>query len=653
MKHSTLLAQIGRRWTAAVLSFVLFASVAAPVLFGARAEAASTARAAQFAAAAQEFKVPAELLLAISYNESRWLPRGNTPSVDNGYGLMDLRAKAGAVVDGRGDAKRPAEQAAATGRFTLDEASALLDVPAETLKTNEQQNIRGAAAVLAEYAKRHHNGQSPADINGWYDAVADFSGSANASAAAGFADAVYATLKNGAAVTTKDGQQLTLKANTSVNIQPKAPQLLSTDTFSQDRRQPQQSNTDCPRSLDCRFVPAGYGANSDDPADFGNYDPANRPEDMKIKYIVIHDTEGSYQSAINHFQDTTSYVSCNYVIRSSDGAITQMVRNTDVAWCAGDWYVNMHSINIEHEGFAAQGDEWYTDTMYKKSAELVRYLAKKYDIPLDRQHIIAHSEVPTLSPARMPAQHADPGPYWDWNYYMKLLRAPAGGGRDVTANTKAVTIAPTFQNNKPVITPDITTCPEQNCAPLPTQGSNRIYLRTEPRADAPLLSDPYMHPDNKPGTTRIDDWSAVVQSGSTYALAAKDGNWTAVWYGGKKGWFYNPKGDGRTAYAAHTKVVTPKAGKASVPVYGGAFPESSAYPATIPDQSLSPLYQLPAGQAYETSGKVPTDYFYDATIDFSKPDDHMIVKGNEVYYQITFNHKQAYVKAADVDVKAY
>jgi len=30
------------------------------------------------------------------------------------------------------------------------------------------------------------------------------------------------------------------------------------------------------------------------------------------------------------------------------------------------------------------------------------------------------------------------------------------------------------------------------------------------------------------------------------------------------------------------------------------------------------------------------------------PDDHMIVHGNDKYYQITFNHKQAFVKANDV-----
>jgi N-acetyl-anhydromuramyl-L-alanine amidase AmpD len=612
--------------------------------------AASNDRASAFAAAANEFGVPVNILLAVSYNESRWTPHGNTPSSDNGYGIMDLRTKAVASVeDGRGDPKRPVPQQGqvTASHYSLDDAAALLSVSPDVLKTDEGQNIRGAAAVLAQYAKQHHNGQLPASANDWYSALADYSGATSADTAALFADGVYDTIKSGVILHTTDGQDLQVAADASVNPVRDVPAL---NTLSAPL-QKANGNTDCPRTLNCRFIPAGYAQNSSDPADYGNYDPADRPNDMKIKYIVIHDTEGSYESAISHFQDTGSYVSCNYVIRSSDGAVTEMVRPTDVSWCAGDWYVNMHSINIEHEGVATQGASWYTETMYKSSAALVRYLAQKYDIPLDRQHIIAHGDVPTLSPGRMAGQHWDPGPYWDWNHYMDLLHAPIDNGAAVNQSAKVVTIAPAFATNTPVITPPLSDCPTADCAALPTQGSNRVYLRTAPSMASPLLNDPYLHTGGEPGTTRADDWSATVEAGGTYAFAGKQGDWTAIWYGGQKGWFYNPSGAARTAHIAHSKVVTPKQGLASVPVYGGAYPESSAYPATVPDQTLTPLYQMPAGQTYTTSGKVPTDYFYDATIDFSKPDDHMIVRGNEKYVQITYNHKQAYVKAADVDIK--
>ena len=96
---------------------------------------------------------------------------------------------------------------------------------------------------------------------------------------------------------------------------------------------------------------------------------------MKINSIVIHDTESSYADAIATFQNPAAYVSANYVIQSSTGDVTEMVRPQDVAWAVGDWYDDGHSISIEHEGYAAQGSVWYTPVMYQASAELVRYLA--------------------------------------------------------------------------------------------------------------------------------------------------------------------------------------------------------------------------------------------------------------------------------------
>ncbi|WP_142303764.1 N-acetylmuramoyl-L-alanine amidase [Neobacillus soli] len=30
---------------------------------------------------------------------------------------------------------------------------------------------------------------------------------------------------------------------------------------------------------------------------------------------------------------------------------------------AGNWYFNMHSIGIEHEGFAVEGTDWYSEQL--------------------------------------------------------------------------------------------------------------------------------------------------------------------------------------------------------------------------------------------------------------------------------------------------
>jgi hypothetical protein len=130
--------------------------------------------------------------------------------------------------------------------------------------------------------------------------------------------------------------------------------------------------------------------------------------------VVIHDTEGSYASAISWFQNPNARVSAHYVIRSADGQITQMVREANTAFHAGNWDYNVRSIGIEHEGYMNQ-QGWYTEAMYQASSALVRDFTEQYGIRKDRAHIIGHSEVPGAS-------HQDPGPLWNWNYYMSLVR---------------------------------------------------------------------------------------------------------------------------------------------------------------------------------------------------------------------------------------
>ncbi len=635
--------------------------VGASGLAAAASQSASSSRMAVFTAAAQEFGVPVNVLLAISYNESRWQP-ATGPSVDGGYGLMGLRTYIPATVSGR-DGSSVAPQPAPSGMtYSLDQAAGLLHVSADTIKTNDQQNVRGGAAVLAQDAKQLNNGQLPASVNDWYGAVAQMSGNPDAMVADSFADDVYATLGAGADLTTGDGQHLSLQA--MANLAPNKVQNVQNQTFSAlatpqtESKQLPGQNAECPATLNCRFIPAAYAQDDpNDPTNYGNYDPAHRPSDMKIKYIYIHDTEGSYDSAISHFQDPTSYVSAQYVVRSSDGAVTQMVPNEDVSWGVYDWYNNMHGINIENEGVAAQGATWYTPAMYATDAKLVRYLANKYNIPLDRQHILGHDNISVLRAANFTNQHWDPGPYWNWTYFMDLVhgqtpqQAAADTGAANTAGSShlhqgdVVTIAPNFATNQP----PITDCQTGTCVTLPAQGASFVYLRTQPNSTAPLLSDPYLHPDNSPGTTRDDDWGDKAPAGFQYVVAGTQGDWTEIWFAGTPAWFYNPHGANATAVKSWSKTLTPKAGLTSVNVYGAAYPEASAYPADVPVQNFDSLFTIKQGQAYATTGQnLPTDYFYDATINYSLPDDHVVVKGNTKYYQVSINHRVGYVKASDV-----
>jgi N-acetyl-anhydromuramyl-L-alanine amidase AmpD len=613
--------------------------------------------------AAREFSVPVQLLLAISYDQTRWQRQGGSPSIDGGYGLMDLTAQTTAP-EGRGNRAQPAPQRALADRVheALDQAAGLLRVPAATLKTDERQNIRGAAAVLANDARELAGGSLPVPLGGWYGAVAEYSGATTVQMARRFADDVYATMRSGASLTTLDGQIMRLPP--SRGVRPDRSQLGELG-LEYGTAPTVSTAVDCPSALHCTFVPAAYARDDpSNPSDYGNYDKAGRPDhmltpdgqaaSMKISYIIIHDTEGSYTSAINTFQNPASKVSANYVIRSSDGAVTEMVRPQDVSWDADNWYINTHGINIETEGFAAQGAVWYTPAMYSSCAALVRYLAARYHIPLDRQHILGHEDVPGPTDFYTAAQHWDPGPFWNWNHFMALVHGAsdtaeqASGGSAIRGTHHLLTIDPTFATNQP----PVTDCPPSGCVALPGQPANFIYLRTGPGPTYPLIGDPILHPDGGNGTTVDSDWGDKATIEETLVFAGQSGNWTAIWFSGRKDWFYNPPGARQAARYTGGQVATAKEGLTSIPVYGVAYPEPSAYPPAVPVVKVVKLaYSIPAGQEYPTIGTVPTDYYYAATINSSLPDDHTIIIGGTTYDQISFNHRKFFVRASDVTIK--
>lgn len=643
---------------AAVVALVAVAPTQAIVSAQGKSE-----RQRHFAAAAQEFGVPEPLLLAYSYNQTRWEDHKGQPSVNGGYGLMHLTGLA-EVEDGRG---RPEKQPTtprvmAAKESTLTLAADILGVSEKKLINDEAQNIRGGAAVLAAYAKQDLKGV-PTALGDWSGAVARMSGIERPTQAVSFVESVHRTLAKGATITTQDGQLISLKAEKAEPNRSLLPKVIET--------MEQQPQTECPPTITCKFEAARFAQNNpSNPADYGNYDTANRPHDTKPKYIVIHDTEGSYESAISWFQDPRSYVAAHYVIRSSDGEVTQMIQNKDIGWHAGNWYMNMHSIGIEHEGYAAEGAAWYTEEMYQSSAKLVRYLAKKYDIPMDRKHIVGHDQYHGLTPARAKLMHHDPGPFWDWDHYMNLLhgrdfKKVAGAKHSVRAEIKSesklrkshdwptapsITISPSFEWNKQLVTK----CDAGACEALPAQGTNFVYLRQEPRHDAPLLNDIGLKPEGGPSTTEVGDWGARATHGQTFMVAEQRGDWTAIWFSGQKGWFFNPSSWlGHTSMPAWTRSISPKAGKATIPVYGRPVPEPGAYKNGVPPLTPVPLqYTISAGQrypAYESSAV--NDYYYVSTFDRSAPGDGTMVVGNERYIPIEYNHRQAFVKASDVEMR--
>jgi N-acetyl-anhydromuramyl-L-alanine amidase AmpD len=157
----------------------------------------------------------------------------------------------------------------------------------------------------------------------------------------------------------------------------------------------------------------------------GSYTPASRTaKGRQITTIVIHATDGgSMLGNVWWLSGGHSHASAHYVI-ARDGSIVQLVHLSDIAWHAGNWKVNCHSIGIEHVG-DTYDPAGFTPGEYKASARLVAWLVRRYGIPVDRTHIIGHYQVPDPGhPGEYGGSdhHTDPGPYWRWGYYMNLVR---------------------------------------------------------------------------------------------------------------------------------------------------------------------------------------------------------------------------------------
>lgn len=325
-----------------------------------------------FERAAKEFGVPAQILKTIAYAETRFDGHQGQPSQDNGYGLMHL-------VD------NPHNQ-------SLNRASAMLGVSADKLKTDDWQNIRGGAAVLRALALEENLSEEKfAEIGAWYPIVARYTNAADDTMARFYADEVYKLLERGFSAATLNGEEIIVVAVETI---------------------PQRGRFEFVPTIEESMIDStDYGPALWNPAYSGNYLTSNRPTSSAISYVIIHTTQGSYAGTISWFKNSSSNVSAHYVIRSSDGQITQMVREKDIAYHVRSY--NTSSIGLEHEGFV-DNPSWYTDAMYNASAALTRNICLKYGLAMTRSVIKGHNEMPGNN-------HTDPGPHWDWARYMQLV----------------------------------------------------------------------------------------------------------------------------------------------------------------------------------------------------------------------------------------
>lgn len=148
-----------------------------------------------------------------------------------------------------------------------------------------------------------------------------------------------------------------------------------------------------------------------------------------VSAVTIHTVQGSYAGCISWFQNCDAGVSAHYVVKSSDGQITQMVLESNKAWHVGS--ENPYTIGIEHEGYVNDAS-WYTSAMYSASADLVRDITNSgYGIDPLRTFFISPAQTfdETLGGCTKikghqnfaNQTHNDPGVNWNWERYYRLI----------------------------------------------------------------------------------------------------------------------------------------------------------------------------------------------------------------------------------------
>ncbi len=407
------------------------------------AQAAGPSEAA-FQQASQEFNIPEDLLKGVCQVESHMSTNKGQPLDGDTYGcglvkqrpttLNDTAKEYGGPI--QKDIKKQANVSRISQKYThsntLDQAAQKLGVAPETLQTDLTVNVRGVAYILSDDAQKiSANHQLPTKLEGWRPALEVFSNSSSRFAAHLYASQVYKQIKAGFETKTDKGDMVSVK---SQNVSSDATTIASKDDPAPVASLPEgctkDGNTEYPGAVNCILDPAKHDCDLV-PGDtapcsyfpFSHYSPTYRQGDGVITHVVVHDIEGSAASAISTFEQPDASDTSHYIV-DKDGTVYQMLHERDVAFHAGNLWYNQHSIGIEHDGIDT-GYAYYNSAEYQASAKLTAYLAKKYNIPVEHDHIVSHGTIPGPNLANTP-NHVDPGPYWLWSAYLKLVQQELG-----------------------------------------------------------------------------------------------------------------------------------------------------------------------------------------------------------------------------------
>jgi hypothetical protein len=318
-----------------------------------------------FSNAAKEFNVPVEILMATAQVQSNWAQISE--SLYGSWGVMG-------IIENN-----------SVKQISL--AATIINESAENIKRDAASNIRAAAALLSEYQK---NRITTPKLESWFESLKDLTGLTDAEMKHELAARIFELIKTGS-------KSVTLW-DEIIYIQPHAIIVPASmvQTTRLTSRKGLENDVDYTLAIP-NFTSCNFNA---------------RPAGSEHKYYFVHYVgTGTYQGAISWFKDCNSQVSAHYVIRNSDGQVSQVVSESARAWSQGVADFNDQGIGVEHEAIVTNLAMWDSEPMLISAGNLASDVCDRNNIPKIRRAqngdrgIYGHSDVratdcPNLTQAR-------------------------------------------------------------------------------------------------------------------------------------------------------------------------------------------------------------------------------------------------------------
>jgi len=308
-----------------------------------------------FAAASAEFGVPVALLRSYAQLQSNWAQVSE--SMYGSWGVMGL------------------VENMELQQISL--AASLLHITTDSIKNNANSNIRAGAALLSYYQRAHGKAKSLED---WFESIRQLTGYSDEAMQTSFAKRVYETIQSGSKTISIWGEIILLQPNENIAV----PEKTTTTIISSGIQTLGNGTPDYPGAI-YNLTTCNYNS---------------RPVGTGIKYYFIHYiATGTYEGAISWFKNCSSSVSAHYVVRNSDGQITQVVDEANRAWSQGVTEYNDQGIGVEHEVLATNLSMWDNPIMLQSAGRLTSDVCNRQAIPKQRRvnngdkGIYGHSDV--------------------------------------------------------------------------------------------------------------------------------------------------------------------------------------------------------------------------------------------------------------------